>query len=181
MMPAQRLRTVVCMLSLAGAAALVGCRSPEPESPSAGLTSATPPRSPDLGRGAPRVTMEGAYNMYVAEPVRKVCSGAVPFFEFDSSDTREGDQPTMKTLAECMSSGPLSGKTIKLIGRTDPRGTTAYNDKLGLERAEQVKRYLVSHGVESTRVQVESVGEEAASPAPKDWPKDRRVEIQLVP
>ena len=47
--------------------------------------------------------------------------------------------------------------------------------------AERVKHYLVTHGIESSRVQVDSVGEEEASPAPKDWAKDRRVEIQLVP
>ncbi len=166
---------------IAGAGSLAGCRSPAPESPSAGLTNAAAaPRAPDLGRGAPRVRVEGAYSMYVAEPVRKVCSGSVPFFAFDSSDTREDDQPTMKTLAECMISGPLSGKTIKLIGHTDPRGTPGYNEKLGLERAERVKHYLVAHGVDANRVQVDSAGEEQASGAPNDWPKDRRVEIQLV-
>ena len=118
--------------------------------------------------------------MYVAEPVRKVCSGTAPFFEFDSSDTRDTDQPTMQALAQCMLSGPLAGKTIKLIGHTDPRGTPNYNEKLGLERAERVKHYLIAHGVDTSRVQVESVGEEEASPAPKDWAKDRRVEVQLV-
>jgi peptidoglycan-associated lipoprotein len=124
--------------------------------------------------------MEGPYNMYVPEPVRKTCSGTAPFFEFDSSDTREPDQASMHALAECMISGPLKGKTIKLIGHTDPRGTPDYNEKLGLERAQRVKDHLVTHGVESNRVQVESVGEDQASPAPQDWPKDRRVEIQLV-
>ena len=179
-MRAPRSSAVLSFLFLAGAATLAGCRSPEPESPSAGLTSVEAPRAPDLGRGAPRVTAEGAYNMYVAEPVRKVCSGSVPFFEFDSSDTRDTDQPSMQTLAECMTSGPLSGKSIKLIGHTDPRGTPTYNEKLGLVRAERVKHYLVTHGVDPTRVQVESLGEDQASPAPQDWPKNRRVEIQLV-
>lgn len=179
---AQRpLHGILALLLLTGAAALAGCRSPEPESPNPGLTNAVaPPQPPDLGRGTPLVKAEGAYSMFIAEPVRKVCSGPPPFFEFDSSDTRGTDQPTMQVLADCMLSGALSGKTIKLIGHTDPRGTPGYNEKLGLERAERVKRYLVTHGVDATRVQVESVGEDAASPAPKDWAKDRRVEIQLV-
>ena len=118
--------------------------------------------------------------MYVAEPVRKVCAGSVPFFEFDSSDTRDTDQPTMQSLAECMTSGPLKGKSILLIGHTDPRGTSAYNEKLGLELAERVKRYLVAHGIESGRVEVKSLGKDEASPAPAEWARDRRVEIQLV-
>ena len=168
------------VLVVAGAACTAGCRTPEPQSPDVGLTNAGPaPQPPDLGRGASRVTVEGPYSMYVAEPVRKVCSGSAPFFEFDSSDTRGTDQSTMQSLADCMVSGPLKDKTIRLIGRTDPRGTADYNEKLGLERAERVKHYLVTHGVETSRVQVESIGEGEASPAPKDWAKDRRVEIQL--
>lgn len=182
MMRAQRPRyLLVASLLLTSAGILAACRSPEPVSPDPGLTSAVnAPQPPDLGRGAPRVRTEGAYNVYVAEPVRKVCSGSAPFFEFDSSDSRETDQPTMQALADCMLSGPLSGKTIKLIGHTDPRGTPGYNYKLGLERAERVKQYLVTHGVETSRVQAESVGEDEASPAPKDWARDRRVEIQLA-
>jgi len=173
---------ILALLLLTSAAALAGCRSPEPESPNPGLTNAVaPPQPPDLGRGAPRATVETGYNMYIAEPVRKVCSGPPPFFEFDSSDTRGTDQPTMQVLTDCMLTGPLKGKTIKLIGHTDPRGTPGYNEKLGAERAERVKRYLVTHGVEANRVQVESHGEGQASTAPKDWAKDRRVEIELVP
>jgi peptidoglycan-associated lipoprotein len=124
--------------------------------------------------------VEGPYNMYVADPVREVCSGTAPFFEFDSFHAREADQATMKTLADCMISGPLKGKTIKLIGHTDPRGTPDYNEKLGAERAERVRHHLLQHGVEAGRVQVESLGEEEASRAPENWAKDRRVEIQLV-
>jgi peptidoglycan-associated lipoprotein len=163
------------------AAALAACHdSPEPQSPAAGLTNAEPPRMPDLGRGAPRTKIVGGYAMYVAEPVRKVCSGSPPFFEFDSADTRGTDQPTMQTLADCMLTGPLKDRSIRLIGHTDPRGTPGYNAKLGLERAERVKSYLITHGVDTARVQLESVGEDEASPAPKDWAKDRRVEVQLA-
>jgi peptidoglycan-associated lipoprotein len=176
--PLQALRAFTLVLSVA---ALAACQSsPPPASPSPGLTNAEPPRMPDLGRGAPRIKTEGAYAMYVAEPVRKFCSGSAPFFEFDSADTRGTDQPTMQSLADCMISGPLKDKSIRLIGHTDPRGTPGYNLKLGLERAERVRSYLVTHGVDAARVQVESIGEDEASPAPKDWAKDRRVEVQLA-
>jgi peptidoglycan-associated lipoprotein len=176
-MRARSLLGVVAILLLTGVTA---CRSSEPRSPDPELTNAEPPRAHDLGRGPPRFRAEGAYHVYVADPVRNVCSGSAPFFEFDSSDTRTTDQPTMQALTECMISGPLKGKTIKLIGHTDPRGTPNYNEKLGLERAKRVQQYLVTHGVEVGRVQVESAGEDEASPSPKDWPSDRRVEVQLV-
>ncbi len=86
----------------------------------------------------------------------------------------------MQMLANCMIDGPLRGKTIKLIGHTDPRGAATYNDKLGLERAGRVRDYLITHGVNDNRVQVATAGEDEARSAPADWAKDRRVEIQLV-
>lgn len=135
---------------------------------------------PDLGRGASRVSEDTLYSVWVGDALSHMCSGPAPFFEFDSSDAKK-DQPTMQMLANCMIDGPLKGKSIKLIGHTDPRGSVGYNDKLGLERAERVRKYLITHGVSETRVQAETVGADEARATPVDWPKDRRVEIQLAP
>ncbi len=163
------------------AATVTACHPPEPGSPEVGLTKAVvPPKMPDLGRGAPRAEQDVLYSVFVGDALTHSCSGPAPFFTFDSSDTRK-DQPTMQMLANCMIDGPLKNKSIKLIGHTDPRGTETYNDKLGLERAERVRSYLVTHGVAENRVQVATVGKDEARDAPKDWPTDRRVEIQLVP
>jgi peptidoglycan-associated lipoprotein len=134
---------------------------------------------PDQGRGASRAEVDVLYGVFVGDALSHMCSGPAPFFQFDSSDPKK-DQPTMQMLANCMIDGPLRNKTIKLIGHTDPRGTANYNDKLGLERAERVRAYLVTHGVNESRVQVGTAGEDDARPTPQDWPKDRRVEIQLV-
>lgn len=162
------------------AAAATGCQTPEPESPEAGLTKPVdPPQPPDLGRSPPRVETNLLYNLWLTDSVRSVCAGPSPFFEFNSADGA-GSQPTMQTLVNCMIDGPLKGKAIQLVGHTDPRGTADYNEKLGLERAERVKRYLVSNGVDAGRVQTSSVGEAEASSSPADWPKDRRVEIRLA-
>lgn len=170
-------RLVGALVLLVG---LVGCQSPEPVSPSPGITNAVAPSPPDLGRGPARATMTSGYNMFLGEEVQRFCSGTSPFFAFDSSDTRGADQPTMQLLADCMTTGPLKGKSIKLIGHTDPRGTPGYNLKLGLERADKVKQYLVTRGIDASRITTTSLGEDEASPSPADWPKDRRVEIQLA-
>jgi outer membrane protein OmpA-like peptidoglycan-associated protein len=177
-----RAQSLFGILVVTGAFGLSACHSPPPQSPDTGLTSAVQaPQPPDLGRGAPRIKAGDAYHVIVAEPVRNVCAGSVPFFDFDSAATREADQPSMQTLADCMTKGPLVGKSITLIGHTDPRGTADYNDKLGLDRAERVRNYLISHGVEPSRVLVESRGKTDARSEPADWPKDRRVEVQLAP
>ena len=87
----------------------------------------------------------------------------------------------MKNLVACMLSGPLHGRTIKLIGHTNPRGTAKYNDRLGLQRAEKVKKFLVANGIDPAHVLTASAGAEDAARAPKEWPLDRRVQVQLVP
>lgn len=175
------LRYVVAAMLALPALAACGSIRHEPTSPSVGLTKPIhPPPGENLGRVPPLVSVEGSYSMWITDSVRTTCSGPAPFFALDSAKPLGDDQPTMKNLVVCMTQGPLRGKTIRLVGHTDPRGTPDYNDALGLERAEKVKKFLVANGIGERRVVTASVGEDVASPAPKDWPKDRRVEIQLV-
>lgn len=175
-----RWKVTFCALALASGVA--GCHSEEPKSPDVGLTKAVvPPKSPELGRGAARVSADSFYHVRLGQSLVDVCRGPSPFFDFDSSETGAEDQPTMQTLATCMVNGPLQGKSIRLIGHTDPRGSESYNVKLGRERAERVRRYLVAHGVDINRVLIESAGKTEASDEPTEWPRDRRVEIQIAP
>lgn len=161
---------------------VAACHSEEPKSPEVGLTNAfAPPKAPDLGRGAARVSTDSRYHVALGSSLREVCKGPAPYFDFDSSDANAAAQPTMQTLATCMVNGPLVGRSIRLVGHTDPRGTPDYNEKLGLERAERVRRYLVNHGVDVNRIEVDTAGADDASDSPAEWPKDRRVETQLVP
>lgn len=171
---------VIAVLLMIGCGTVAACHQPEPNSPDVGLTKAVdPPELPGPGRGASRAEIDVHYKIWIGDALAHTCSGPAPFFGFDASDPKK-DQPTMQMLANCMIDGPLKGKTIRLIGHTDPRGTPGYNDKLGLERAESVKQYLVSHGVAIARVQTASVGEDDARQNPAVWSKDRRVEIKLV-
>ena len=168
---------LVCGL---GTTALVGCHPHEPTAPAAGLQPPVdPPKQPDLGHYPARVSSE-VLSMYWGDQIMTVCKGPSPFFEFDSSKVGADDRPTMQLLADCMKSGPLAGKNIELVGRTDPRGTAEYNEQLGKDRAERVKAYLVSQGIEDARITTTSLGKTDASPMPKDWPGDRRVEIRLA-
>ena len=176
-----RYAIATAVTTLLAAAAVSACHTEEPKSPDVGLTKPLdPPVNPDLGRYPSTVSVEGAYSMWMTDSVRHYCAGPDPFFSFDATKPKPEDQPTMANLVKCMQTGPLAGKTIKLIGHTDPRGTADYNAKLGLERAEKVKSFLVSNGVDKSRVQTDSVGKDEAHAAPKEWGNDRRVEIELV-
>ncbi len=162
--------------------AVAGCNSSTtPTTKVAGLTKPVdPPQMPDLGRGASRARTEQMYNLWLAPGVADVCAGPSPFFAFDSSKPDTESQPTMQNLVDCMESGALKGKSIELIGRTDPRGSDDYNIQLGRERAERVKGYLIANGIDTARVTTDSIGKRDAHQDPKEWPGDRRVQIELT-
>lgn len=166
---------------VAAALALTACAAREPTSPQVGLTKPFEPHKPaSLGHFPPRTTIE-VYHVYVADTIRNSCSGSLPFFEFDSTKMKPEEQADMHRLAVCMKTGALRDKRVQLVGRADPRGSEEYNEKLGLERAERVKSYLVGQGVDAGRVLTKSSGEKNASSSPEDWSKDRHVEVNLVP
>jgi outer membrane protein OmpA-like peptidoglycan-associated protein len=125
----------------------------------------------------------GPYNLYISDPilVTETCSGRDPLFAFDVAKPLAADKPTMNNLVECLRTGLMRGTTVKLTGHTDPRGTAAYNERLGLRRAENVKKYLVANGVDPAHVVTASMGAQDAAKAPTAWVTDRRVEVQTVP
>ncbi len=74
-------------------------------------------------------------------------------------------------------------EVIIAVGHTDSIGTDAYNQKLSVRRAEAVKAYLVSKGIEKNRVYTEGKGEKqpvADNKTAEGRAKNRRVEIEVV-
>jgi peptidoglycan-associated lipoprotein len=84
-------------------------------------------------------------------------------------------------VAQCLTTGPLKGRSVKFVGRADPRGTQEYNMALGERRANAVMKYLAGLGVgapqmtDTSRGALDATGSDAAA-----WRQDRRVDIDLV-
>jgi OOP family OmpA-OmpF porin len=77
----------------------------------------------------------------------------------------------------------LNLEVIIAVGHTDSVGTDAYNQRLSVRRADAVKDYLVSKGVEKNRVYTEGKGEKqpiADNKTAEGRAKNRRVEIEVV-
>ena len=72
-------------------------------------------------------------------------------------------------------------------GHTDAQASHSYNQKLGLNRAKSVKKYLLQHLKEKAKnydFQVKSLGETqpvASNSTPSGRQKNRRVEIIVIP
>ncbi|CKS36101.1 outer membrane protein OmpA [Mycobacterium tuberculosis] len=74
-------------------------------------------------------------------------------------------------------------EVIIAVGHTDSIGTVAYNQRLSVRRAEAVKAFLVSKGIERNRVYTEGKGKSqpvADNKTKEGRAKNRRVEIEVV-
>jgi len=72
---------------------------------------------------------------------------------------------------------------IQISGHTDNQGSEVYNQKLSLERAQTVYRYLVDNGVDSSRLSFKGYGKErpiAPNDTEENRAKNRRTEILIL-
>ncbi len=103
-----------------------------------------------------------------------------PKFDFDQAALLPDDQSVLDQVAQCVTTGPLHGHALKLVGRADPRGEVEYNFALGETRSDVVKRFLSTHGVDGAKVSTTSRGKLDATGTDEDsWRKDRRVDLLL--
>lgn len=111
----------------------------------------------------------------------KVSYSADAFFDFDKAVLKPAGKASLDDLV-----GKLKDMNLEVIiavGHTDSVGTDAYNQKLSVRRAEAVKAYLQSKGVEANRVYTEGKGEKqpvADNKTAAGRAKNRRVEIEVV-
>jgi len=111
----------------------------------------------------------------------KVTFAADAFFDFDKATLKPEGKAKLDDLVSKM--GGINLEVIIAVGHTDSVGSDAYNQKLSVKRAESVKAYLVSKGVEKNRVYTEGKGKKqpvADNKTAEGRAKNRRVEIEVV-
>jgi OmpA-OmpF porin, OOP family len=111
----------------------------------------------------------------------KVTMAADAHFDFDKAVLKPEGKSKLDDLVGKLKAVNL--EVIIAIGHTDSIGSDAYNKKLSMRRAEAVKAYLVSKGIEANRIYTEGKGESqpiADNKTKEGRAKNRRVEIEVV-
>ena len=111
----------------------------------------------------------------------KVTYAADAFFDFDKAVLKPEGKAKLDDLVSKVKA--ISLEVIIAVGHTDSVGSDTYNQKLSVKRAEAVKAYLVSKGIEKNRVYTEGKGEKqpvADNKTKEGQAKNRRVEIEVV-
>jgi outer membrane protein OmpA-like peptidoglycan-associated protein len=155
------------------------------KAPVAPVQSEPPPVATSDAKPAPATPV--STNVSASDDLVKQCQLVVsseqkaPKFDFDHSELTTTDRDVLDQIARCVTSGPLKGRKLQLVGRADPRGTEEYNLSLGDRRAHNVEDYLQRLGVgtpqlaETTRGALDATGTNDTG-----WREDRRVDLRLL-
>lgn len=132
----------------------------------------------------PRVRAQAPVALPVVVPApvaTKVSLSADALFDFDQSALKPAGMRKLDSLLESTKGVQLD--VVIAVGHTDSVGSEDYNNRLSLARAESVKDYLVSQGVDIKRVR--AVGRGESQPIADNSTKagralNRRVDVEVV-
>jgi peptidoglycan-associated lipoprotein len=118
-----------------------------------------------------------------AERARAVAAdlAAMINFDYDQAVVRPADQQTLDRKAAILTANP--GVKLRIAGHADERGSDEYNLALGNRRAAAAKRYLENKGVDGSRLDVISYGEERPLNPGNDetaYAQNRRDEFEVT-
>ncbi len=102
------------------------------------------------------------------------------YFDYDKADIRPDARETLLAAVDVLNKN--GSAEISIVGNADERGSDAYNLRLGRQRAENVKAFLVEHGIADSRLTILSNGEKQPVDPGHDedaWAKNRRVEFKV--
>jgi len=102
-------------------------------------------------------------------------------FDYDKAAIRPDDQSALdQKVAILTTNGAVR---VRISGHCDERGSDEYNLALGNRRATAAKQYFVSHGIDGSRIETASYGEERPIAPGHDeasWAQNRRDEFEIV-
>jgi OOP family OmpA-OmpF porin len=111
----------------------------------------------------------------------KITLQADTLYDFDKATLKPEGKATLDKVAADL--GKIRLEVVIAVGNTDSVGSDAYNMALGQRRAQSVKAYLISKGVDGSRIYTESKGKSnpvATNATAEGRAKNRRTDIEVV-
>ena len=154
-----------------GASLVAGCHKTATDTAPPEPTTTSSPRP----AAAPPATVTG---VYLDPGVAALCDldSSNSYVESDSAAPADSRLEPMRELVACITSGPLQGRRLDLVGYVDPQGGDA-----GPARVQSVREALLAQGAPADAVLIRTDRESGAKPTDSDWTFGRRVEILLAP
>jgi peptidoglycan-associated lipoprotein len=175
------LAPIALALSIVPLLLATGCAADKPPVASAAVGSTLVTAAPATTSSSKAEPSSGTIS--ISAEIRAACGirAEDAYFAFDSAVIASTDVAPLDAVARCFTSGPLAGRSIRLVGHADARGPFEYNMALGLHRADSVEVYLDGRGLLRSRVTVTSRGAmDATGQDEGGWALDRRVDVQLA-
>lgn len=159
-------RTMALLLTTALALAACAPKAPKvlPPDPGNAVSTNTSPG-----------TLQGPVPGSQADFLAQMMGQDTIYFDTDKYNIDSADQAALAAQAQWLAKYPAKRATIE--GHCDERGTREYNLALGERRANAAKNYLVSMGIDASRISTVSYGKERPIALGSDeasWSKNRR-------
>ncbi|WEK45387.1 MAG: peptidoglycan-associated lipoprotein Pal [Candidatus Andeanibacterium colombiense] len=164
-------KTGLKIAGLAAVLALGACSKKERVADQLPPQPATVADNGDTGAGPADTIVPGSN----ADFLSRMNGRNVVYFDTDKFDIDATDAAALRSQAEWLMRYPNKRATIE--GHCDERGTRDYNIALGERRANSAKNYLVSLGIDASRLSVASYGKErpvALGSNEQAWAQNRR-------
>ncbi len=180
--------TVILALAVLG---LGGCKPKPPSVPPDGSSSSStqpaPPRDvnpapqPDPGGDRTQAPWPDDAREATEQAYTQGLLGDV-FFDFDRADLSSSARDRLTKNARFLT-GDGGKYVVTIEGHCDDRGTNEYNIALGERRANTARDYLISLGVDASRLRTLSYGEERQQRSDQTescWASNRRAYFRIT-
>lgn len=113
--------------------------------------------------------------------IKKIIKNVKVYFNFDSAVLRDDARQILESAVKTLNKNPETN--ILITGNCDTRGSESYNLKLGRNRADTVKDFMIENGIPEERIKIVSRGKLDAVAPVTDLPgmqKDRNAQFMIA-
>ena len=165
----------LCRSRLVSLALLIGCASLGACVPKPPQNLPPAPEAPSVTSNSPAPELRGPIPGSEGDFVASMAGQDVIHFALDKYNIDPVSAASLQAQSQFLAHYP--GKHVTIEGHCDERGTRDYNLALGERRANAAKNYLISLGIDASRISTISYGKERPIDTASNeeaWARNRR-------